>query len=73
MSDKKIEQIAETVCKIDKDVALQKAALEAHTAQDEKMYEELRRMNDILQSNTESLKLHMQNNQLLKDMIAAWR
>ena len=70
MSDsKKIDQIAESVAKIDKDNALQKAALEAHTEQDEKMYGELRRMNDILRDNTESLKEHMQNNLLLKDMI----
>jgi hypothetical protein len=69
MSDTKIEQIAEIVRKIDKDVALQKAALESHTEQDEKMYEELRRMNDILQANTQSLKEHMQNNVLLKDML----
>jgi hypothetical protein len=70
MSDnKKLDQIADIVAKVDKDVAVQKAALELHTAQDEKMYDELKRMNDILQSNTESLKEHMQNNMLLKDMV----
>jgi hypothetical protein len=71
MSDsKKLDQIVEAIAKIDKDGALQKAALETHTAQDEKMYEELKRMNDILQSNTSSLDKHMSNNLLLKDMIA---
>jgi hypothetical protein len=71
MSDsKKIDQIVESVAKIDKDNALQRAALESHTKQDEQMYGELKRMNDILQYNTESLKEHMNNNMLLKDMIA---
>lgn len=69
MSEKKIDQIVEAVAKIDKEVALQKAALETHTRQDESMYEELRRMNNILQQNTDSLKEHMQNNMLLKEMI----
>lgn len=69
MSEKKIDQIVETVAKIDKEVALQKAALDTHTRQDESMYEELKRMNNILQQNTDSLKEHMQNNALLKDMI----
>jgi dynactin complex subunit len=69
MSDKKIDQIVESVAKIDKEVALQKVALESHTKQDENMYEELKRMNDILQQNTNSLREHMQNNALLKDML----
>ena len=68
-SNKKLDQIADTVAKIDKEVALQKAALESHTEKDENMYLELKRMNDILQSNTESLREHMGNNALLKDMI----
>jgi len=71
MSEKKIDQIIEVIAKIDKEVALQKAALEDHTDKDEKMYEELKRMNDILQKNTESLKEHMQNNMILKDMLGA--
>lgn len=69
MSEIKIDQIVDAVAKIDKEVALQKAALENHTKQDEQMYEQLRRMNDILQQNTDSLKEHMGNNALLKDMI----
>jgi len=65
----KVDSVAETVASIDKDMALQKAALEAHTKQDEKMYEEFRRMNDILQENTASLKEHMQQTKILKDMV----
>ena len=66
----KVDSVAETVCNIDKEVALQKAAFDAHTKQDEKMYDELKRMNDILMMNTDSLKEHIQNNVLLKDMVA---
>jgi cell division protein YceG involved in septum cleavage len=65
----KVDSVAEVACRIDKAQALQQAAFDAHTKQDEQMYGELRRMNDILQSNTESLKEHMSNNALLKDMI----
>lgn len=66
---KKVDSVADTVANIDKDMALQKAAFEAHTKQDERMYEELRRMNDILQVNTESLKEHMKQTLLLKNMV----
>ena len=66
----KVDSVVSSISSIDKELALQKAAFEAHTRQDEEMYGELKRMNDILQQNTESLKEHMQNNMLLKDMIA---
>lgn len=65
----RIDSVSEAVAKIDKDTAIQRCALESHTKQDEQMYDELKRMNDILQQNTDSLKLHMQNNILLKDML----
>jgi hypothetical protein len=66
----RVDIVADTVSRIDKEVALQKSALDVHTKQDEEMYAELKRMNDILQSNTESLKEHMSNNVLLKDMVS---
>ena len=66
----KVDSMADTVKNIDKEVALHKAAFDAHTKQDETMYGELKRMNDILQSNTESLKEHISNNHLLRDMIS---
>lgn len=50
-------------------IALQKAALDQHTIQDSKMYEELKRMNDILMENTNSLKDHMAQTALLKDTV----
>lgn len=65
----KVDSVADTVAKIDKAQALQQAAFEVHAKQDEQMYGELKRMNDILLNNTESLKEHMQNNLLLKEMI----
>lgn len=75
MSDKKIDYIqskvdsvSELVINIDKDMAIQKAALEAHTKQDEKMYDEFRRMNDILQENTLSLKEHMGRTAILEEI-----
>ena len=64
----KVDEVSETVYKIDKEVALQKAAFDAHMEQDEKMYSEFKRMNDILQENTLSLKEHMAQTMLLKDM-----
>ena len=67
--DEKLDEVSDSIHKVDKEVALQKAAFEAHTAQDEQMYEELKRMNDILQQNTESLKQHMAQTQLLKDTV----
>ena len=60
----KIDDVSDMVHKIDKEVALQKATFEDHTKQDEKMYEELKRMNDILSINTESLKEHMQRTEI---------
>jgi chromosome segregation ATPase len=66
----KIDSMAETLSNVDKEIALQKAAFEAHTKQYESMYGELKRMNDLLQENTGSLREHMSNNILLKEMIA---
>lgn len=65
----RVDSVAEALAKIDKDTALQRAALESHTKQDEQMYDELKRMNNILQQNTDSLREHMENNILLKDML----
>lgn len=67
--DQKLDEVSTSLYKVDKDVALQKAAFDEHIRQDEKMYEELKRMNDILQQNTESLKEHMQRTELLEEMV----
>ena len=58
--DTKLDDVSNSIHKVDKEVALQKAAFDEHIKQDEKMYEEFKRMNDILSANTESLKEHMQ-------------
>lgn len=67
--DEKIDDLTVAIHKVDKEVALQKASFDEHTKQDERMYEELRRMNDILQQNTESLKEHMHRTELLEDIV----
>ena len=66
----RLDDVSDTCNRVDKELSAHKVAFEQHSRQDEMMYEELVRMNDILSSNTDSLKEHMQNNQLLKDMIA---
>lgn len=66
---KKIDDVAETCIRIDKELALSKVAFDNHLKQDESMYAELRRMNDILQENTESLKEHIKRTNLLQDMV----
>lgn len=67
--DEKLDEVSDSIHKVDKEVALQKAAFDEHVKTDEKMYEELRRMNDILQQNTESLKEHMAQTHLLKQTV----
>lgn len=65
----KLDSVENCVSKIDKEVALQKAAFDDHLKQDERMYEEFKRMNDILQQNTESLKEHMHRTELLETIV----
>ena len=67
--DDKLDEAINVTHKIDKELALQKAAFEDHSRQDEVMYEELRRMNDILQVNTESLREHMHRTELLEQLV----
>lgn len=65
----KLDSVADTCAKIDKEVALQKQAFDDHLVQDERMYEEFKRMNNILQDNTNSLKEHMHRSDLLEDLV----
>jgi hypothetical protein len=65
----KVDSVVDIVNRIDKAQALQQAAFETHTIQDEQMHAELRRMNDTLMLQHQSLKEHMENNVLLRDMI----
>jgi hypothetical protein len=65
----KIEEVSDTTYRIDKELALHKAAFESRTKQDELMHIEQQRMNTILDSNTDSLKEHMNQTMLLKEMV----
>lgn len=65
----KVDSVSATCTNIDKIVALQKQAFDDHLKQDERMYDEFKRMNDILQQNTDSLKEHMAQTHLLRDAI----
>lgn len=67
--DNKLDDVADSIHKVDKEVALQKAAFDDHIKQDEKMYEEFKRMNDILQVNTDSLKEHMHRTELAEKQL----
>lgn len=65
----KLDDVSSTCTRIDKEVSAQKVAFDEHIKQDEKMYEEFKRMNDILQTNTDSLKEHMHRSELLETMM----
>ena len=65
----KIDEVFETVHRIDKEVAAQKVTFDNHVLQDEKMSLQLERLNDILQQNTDSLKEHMLQTRILKEMV----
>ena len=54
---------------VSKSLAEYKVAFDLHTKQDELMYEEFKRMNDILQQNTDSLREHMLRTSLLEDAV----
>lgn len=65
----KMNEIGDQLHKMDKDSALQQAAFMEHLNQHERMYEEFKRTNDILKTNTESLKEHMHRTELLEDLV----
>ena len=65
----RIDSVADSVATMSTDAALQRAALENHTKQVEDMYEQLKRMNNILQKNTDSLKEHMHRTDLLEGIV----
>lgn len=65
----KVDEVALVVNKIDKELALQKAAFDDHLKQDERMYEEFKRMNDILFQNTESLKEHIHRTDIAEQQL----
>jgi hypothetical protein len=64
-----VEECNDNTHKLSKSLAEYKVAFDHHTKQDELMYEEFKRMNDILQQNTDSLKEHMLRTSLLEDVV----
>jgi polyhydroxyalkanoate synthesis regulator protein len=72
----KVEEVSDTVHNIDKELAVHKTTFNDHLKTDEQMYKEFVRMNDILMTNTESLKEHMHRTsiaenrqQILEDLV----
>lgn len=66
----KMDEIGNQLHKMDKDSALQAQAFIEHLRQHERMYEEFKRTNEILKSNTESLKEHIHRTELLEDLVS---
>jgi chromosome segregation ATPase len=69
--EKAIEKIDEKCDNIDKTVALFGQRFEEHLKQDEKMYEEFKRMVDILAENTADMKHHISRTDELQDLVVA--
>jgi hypothetical protein len=65
----RVDEVYDTVHRIDKEVALNRSAFDDHMAQDKLIYEEFKRMNDLLQQNTESLREHMRRTDMLEDIV----
>lgn len=64
-----LKDLGERASKIEIAVALSKQAVDQHASQTNRLCEELKRMNDILQENTNSLKDHMAQTAMLKDQV----
>ena len=69
----KLEETSSALQSIDKDLAVYKTLFEEHIKQDEKLYSEFVRMNDILQENTNSLKEHMYRTELAEKQLSLLR
>jgi L-lactate utilization protein LutB len=65
--DRKCDDIKDNVNSLNTKFATHEEQFRKHLETDERMYQELHRMNDILQSNTESLKEHMHRTELVED------
>lgn len=61
-----VEKLNEQASNIDKNLIAYKVAFDQHLEQDERMYQEFKRMNDLLFENTMSLKEHMHRTSLLE-------
>jgi hypothetical protein len=65
----KMDGLSDTLHKVDKETTLQKAIFADHILREDEMFSEFRRMNDILQQNTDSLREHMRRTDVLEDII----
>lgn len=63
-----MKEINNQVNTLDKTLTAYKTSFEHHIQVDEDMYTELKRMNDILAQNTESLKVHIRRTELLENI-----
>ena len=66
--EKAVEKVDEKCDNIDKTVALFSQRFEEHMKQDEKMYEEFKRMVDVLAENTADMKHHILRTDELQDL-----
>ena len=64
-----VSKLDDKLSALDKSLEGYRVSLDHHVKMDEKMYEEFKRLNDLLQQNTESLKEHMSQTLLLKDTV----
>jgi DNA-directed RNA polymerase sigma subunit (sigma70/sigma32) len=65
----RVDTVVDRVADLSKSIEALKTSFEHHVGQDEKMYEELVRLNDTLDHNTASLKEHMRRTDLLEDYV----
>lgn len=65
----KLDALVEKAHDIDSSLKSHVATFEAHTKQDEKVFDELKRNTDILAVNTESLKSHMRRTDQLEEYV----
>lgn len=64
-----LNRLSDQANDIDKSLSAYKTSFDNHIIQDEKMYEEFKRLNDILMENTLSLKEHMHRTGLLEQAV----
>ncbi len=69
--EKTIEKVDEKCDNIDKSVALFGQRFEEHLKQDELMYNEFKRMVDILQDNTNDIKHHIARTDALQSLVTS--
>lgn len=67
--EESIKDASNKVNGLDKTIAEYKVSFDHHVAIDEHMYAELKRMNDILAQNTESLRTHIKRTDLLEQAV----